>query len=566
MPSQTPSAGLLRACTSGFAWIGLFSCVINLLQLVSPLFMMQIYDRVLSSGSHATLLGLTAVAVFLLLVGGLLEAVRSRMFVRVSGRLEARFGQRVLRGAYQEAVGARPLAARNVQDFETLRSFLTGGATLAFFDAPWIPIYLLIVWALHPILGAIALGGALLLIAATLLAEWLTKRPLAEAQQQAARASQFLDQGLREAGTIEAMGMFGSFGRRWYRLRELSLTLQAQASDSAGLLSSLTKLVRVLLQTAILAVGAWLAIKGQITGGAIMGASILVGRGLAPVEQLVGAWRQVVGARVAYARVKTLLAAHPDAQTKTSLPRPKGLLTVEKLAVGESAGGRTILRNINLQLPAGRILAIVGPSGSGKSTLLRTLVGAQRPQVGVVRLDQADIHAWDREELGPHIGYLPQEIALFEGSVAENIARFAPANSEMIVKAALAADVHELVLRMPDGYETEVGSSGIRLSVGQRQRIALARALYGEPAFLVLDEPDAHLDETGDKALCAALEQARARGSTVVLVSHRQQLLAIADHVAVLRDGQLGPVEGGAAREAEPPRRAAIPLIRGLAS
>ena len=530
---------LLRSCGTSFAVVGCFSFAVNLLMLASPLYMMQVYDRVLASRSEATLAALTAVVGFLLIVMAALDVMRARVLVRQSGRLEASFGERVRQSVRQAALGGDEGAARALRDFDTVRGFLANPAVFAFFDTPWVPIYVAVVFVLHPMLGLLALGGALALFGLTVLNELATRKRLTEASALTARNWVQLDRFLGAAQTLESMAMFGPMFARWNHRRGEALALQAQASDAAGLLLGVSKLLRLLIQVAVLGGGAWLAIRQEITPGAIIGASILVARGLAPIEQMTGAWKQLVGAREAFGQLTKRFAAYQPPTPRLSLSAPEGRLGVEQLVIAAPDTGQPLIKGISFELPAGRALAILGPSGAGKSTLARALVGVWRPLRGTVRLDDADLDHWDRAQLGPYMGYLPQEVALFEGTVVENIARFGTPDAARVVAAAKTAGIHRLILHLPDGYGTQIGPGGARLSAGQRQRIALARALYGEPVLIVLDEPDSNLDEAGEQALAAAIRTERERGATVVVVSHRPYVLRSVDYVLGLADGKV---------------------------
>lgn len=502
--------------------------------------MMQIYDRVLVSGSAATLLVLTGIVAFLLAVMGGLDVLRARLLVRAGGKLEERLGERVLDAAFKRSLASGGLAeTKSLRDLETLRRFLAGNGMVGFLDAPWTPIFFLVVYLLHPLIGLVGLSGALLLVALTAVNEWLTRAPLEEANAKANRAQAFLDGSLRNVEVLQAMGMLPAFRRLWLGQRQAVISLQSSASDFAGGFLGASKTVRLLLQAAVLGTGAWLAINQQITAGTIIAGSILVARALAPIEQLIGGWKQFVAARQAHNDLRELLESLPDRPQRMKLPTPRGNLQIERLVVVPPGGKEPAIRDMNLTLPAGKALGIVGPSGAGKSSLARTIVGAWEPTKGIVRLDGAEVHSWDAAELGPHIGYLPQDVELFEGTVADNIARFGELKSEKIVEAARAADVHDMILRLPQGYNTPVGLAGARLSAGQRQRVGLARALYGHPRLVVLDEPNSNLDEAGDQALAQAIETLKSKGATVILISHRPGALRTVDYILSLNAGRV---------------------------
>ena len=528
----------LATCRSAFFMTAAFSAFINLLMLVSPLYMMQVYDRVLHSRSEATLLMLTLITVGLLGVMALLEIIRSRILVRVGGRMDQLLSERILSAQFQASlhrIGANPGQAS--RDFDTVRQFLTGAGIFAFFDAPWTPLILAVMFMFHPVLGLIALGGGIALFALALINEAVTKKPLEAANRNAVIAAGAIDSSMRNAEVLEAMGMFGNFRDRWAGRRDEILRLQAVASDRAGVIMGLTKFIRLLLQTAILGGGAWLAIHEQISPGLIIAGSIMMGRALAPVEQAIGTWKQFVGARIAHRRLTELLNRVPKPQERTALPRPAGDLKVETVVVVPPGSTAPTLSRVSFDLAAGQVLGVIGPSGAGKSTLARLLVGAWRPYAGTVRVDGADLHNWDPEARGDFMGYLPQDVELFDGSVAENIARFGGTDSEAIVTAARRAGVHDMILRLPQGYDTPIGTGGCALSGGQRQRIGLARAVYGGPCLVILDEPNSNLDDEGESALVHAITELKRAGTTVVIISHRPSILGVTDQILVLADG-----------------------------
>jgi PrtD family type I secretion system ABC transporter len=528
----------LATCRSAFFMTAAFSAFINLLMLVSPLYMMQVYDRVLHSRSEATLLMLTLITVGLLGVMALLEVIRSRILVRVGGRMDQLLSERILSAQFQASlhrIGANPGQAS--RDFDTVRQFLTGAGIFAFFDAPWTPLILALMFMFHPVLGLIALCGGILLFGLALINEAVTKKPLEAANKNAVIAAGAIDSSMRNAEVLEAMGMFGNFRDRWAGRREEILRLQAIASDRAGVIMGLTKFIRLLLQTAILGGGAWLAIHEQISPGLIIAGSIMMGRALAPVEQAIGTWKQFVGARIAHRRLTELLNRVPKHQERTALPRPTGDLKVETVVVVPPGSSAPTLSRVSFDLAAGQVLGVIGPSGAGKSTLARLLVGAWRPYAGTVRVDGADLHNWDPEARGDFMGYLPQDVELFDGSVAENIARFGEMDSEAIVTAAKRAGVHDMILRLPQGYDTPIGTGGCALSGGQRQRIGLARAVYGGPCLVILDEPNSNLDDEGESALVHAISELKRAGTTVVIISHRPSILGVTDQILVLAEG-----------------------------
>jgi len=517
---------------------GAFSFFINILVLVSPIYMMQVYNRVLPTRNEPTLLVLTGLACGLLLVMAMLEVVRSRLLIRVSGRIDLKLNNRVLTAIFASALcTAKATTAQGLRDLDTLRQFVGGQGMFAFFDLPWTPLLIGVVFLLHPLLGVIATIGAVLLFSIAVLNELVTHKPLAEANRHSIGVIGFVGSSLRNAEVLAAMGMFNNLQSRWAGSRNDMLRLQTIASDRASIISAAGKALRLLLQVALLGTGAYLAIHDAVTPGAIIASSIVVGRALSPFEMAIGSWKQFVSARAAYAALKALLVYEPDGEKHTSLPRPLGALSIENLFAIPPGGTLPTLRQVNFKVEPGQVVAVVGPSGAGKSTLARMIVGAWPPYAGKVRIDGADIHTWNKDELGPCIGYLPQDVELFDGTVSENIARFGEIDSEAVVAAARLAGVHEMILRLPRGYDTPIGPGGSSLSGGQRQRIGLARALYGNPVLVVLDEPSSNLDEEGEAALVKAVIDIKQTGATVILVSHRPNIMAAIDQILVLTNG-----------------------------
>jgi PrtD family type I secretion system ABC transporter len=514
-----------------FFYAGLFSLAINLLLLAVPLYMLQVFDRVLASRSGETLLALTVATCVALLVMALLDALRGRLLAAAGMALDRVLGPRVLEGLLQTRPGKAPQAA-GLRDVHALRAFLAGSGVLALFDAPWLPLFLAVIFVFHPLLGAIALGGSLLMLLLAFLNERVARGPLERAQAGARRAGRFIDAGTRNAEVAGALGMLGALSARWQELNDAVLREQAAASAAASRFAALTKLARQLIQVAMLAAGAWLVIEQHVTAGVMIAATILLGRALAPVELIVAGWRSLAEARAALARVDRLLA-EPAAAVATELPEPSGRVEADKLVLALEGRDKPVLRGVSFGLAPGETLGIIGPSASGKSSLARLVAGVWRPSAGAVRLDGAEITSWPRERLGRHLGYLPQELQLFPGSVAGNIARFAEAAPGEVIRAAQRAGAHEMILRLPQGYDSEVE----RLSPGQQQRIALARALYGAPRLVVLDEPNSNLDDEGHEALARALRGLKEAGVTLVVIAHRPSLLAGADKLLVLREG-----------------------------
>lgn len=523
-----------------FIAAGVFSFFINMLMLVPSLYMLQIYDRVLASRNEMSLWMLTIIMLGMYLLLGALEWVRSRLLVRAGARLEKEINQRVFTAAFEAILrkaGGDPRQA--IGDLTNIRQFLTGNGLFAFFDAPWAPIYLAFIFILHPMLGLFSLAGMLMLITLTAITEWATNKPLAAANAAAIQSSNFANNQLANAEVIEAMGMLPSLRARWQQKHNTHLAQQSVASDRAGVIAAVTKFVRISLQSLILGLGAYYVIKGEIGPGTMIVGSILMGRALGPIELLISTWRSFVSVRGAYKRLGELLNRFPARREAMSLPPPKGTVLVEGLVAVPSGSQVPVLKGIGFAIVAGETIGIVGPSGSGKSTLARLLVGVLPPTNGKVRLDGADVYLWDKTELGPWIGYLPQDVELFDGTIAENISRFGEIDSEQVISAAKRAGVHEMILRFPLGYDTQLGPGGGILSGGQRQRIGLARALYGDPSLIVLDEPNSNLDDAGETALVQAVLDLKRRGKTVVLISHRTSIIGAVDKLLVLRDGMI---------------------------
>lgn len=534
---------LFRLRRSFYSLAG-FSGVLNLMMLTPAVYMLQVYDRALVSRNVTTLTMLTLLVIGLFLLMATLEMVRTRVLIRVGNCLDMDLNRRIFTAAFERNLsraGGNP--AQALQDLAQVRQFLTGNGLFAFFDAPWTPIYLLVAYLFHPLLGLVTLIGSLILIGLAYLTEKATQKPLAEANQAALVSASYANNNLRNAEVIEAMGMLPSICKRWYQSHLRILEMQTLASDRAAMISSTGRFVRITLQSLILGVGALLAIEGKITPGMMIACSILTGRALAPVEQVIASWKQLLGCRSAWNRINEMLHDYPRRQPSMSLPRPLGKLAVDNVYAGAPGTNNTILRGVSFNLTPGESLGVIGPSASGKSTLARLLVGVWPTHGGKVRLDGADVFTWNKGELGHWLGYLPQDVELFEGTIAENIARFGEIDNEAVIRAAKYSGVHEMILHFPHGYDTPLGVGGSPLSGGQKQRIALARALYGDPALIVLDEPNANLDDIGEKALVDALAELKNRGATVILISHRPNVLCAVDKVLMLRDGDV-PIFG----------------------
>ena len=530
----------LTAYKRAFFNIGLFSAVINLLMLAPALYMLQVYDRVLASGNQMTLLMLTLMILGLFGLMGALEWVRSQVVIRLGTQMDMRLNQRVYDAAFEAQLRTgSPAAAQALNDLTSLRQFATGNALFAFFDAPWFPVYLFVIFMFSPWLGLLALGGAVVLMLLAWINQHVSQAPLKAASELSVQATQQASAHLRNAEAIEAMGMLDTLRGRWLAQHTAFLAQQNLASEKTATVSAWSKGVRLALQSLVLGLGALLAVQGQITAGMMIAGSILMGRVLSPIDQLIGVWKQWSSARLAYQRLEALLHSYPARAQRMALPAPRGELAVEQLSASAPGTRRATLANLSFTLPAGQVLGVIGPSGCGKSTLARLLIGVWQPLAGKVRLDGAELSQWDKHQLGPHLGYLPQDIQLFAGTIAQNIARFAEVDADKVLAAAQLAGVHQLILQLPEGYETRLGEGGAGLSGGQKQRIGLARALYGLPAVIVLDEPNSNLDEAGEQALLQAIAQLKQHKRTLILITHKPNVLTLTDQLLILRDGQL---------------------------
>ncbi len=533
-------AKTLAAHKSAFWGVAAFSGVINLLYLTPSIYMLQVYDRVLASRSETTLLVLTILVVGMFALMGIMENFRAAVLIRVGNALDEVLSKRVFTAAFEHNLRlSGGNAAQAMSDLTQLRQFFTGNGLFAFLDAPWFPIYLIVIFLFHPLLGWFSLVGAVLIVALTIISSRVSKKPLAEANMAAVASNQYVNTNLRNAEVIEAMGMLPNLMRRWYRLQSRMLERQSYASDRAAMVTAATKTVRLTLQSGILGLGALLVIEGQASPGIMIAASILMGRAFAPVELVIGTWKGFESARTSYGRLRDLLNNFPVRQGSMSLPRPKGVVTAENVYVTPPRAQTAVIKGLNFTFGPGEIIGIIGPSASGKSTLARAMVGVWPSHVGKMRLDGVDIFTWDKIEVGPHIGYLPQDVELFDGTVAENISRFGEIDSEQVIAAAKAAGVHDMILHFPKGYDTHIGEAGGALSGGQRQRIALARSIYGNPALIILDEPNSNLDDQGEAALVNAVLSMKRQGSTIVLITHRTSVLRAVDKLMLLRDGQI---------------------------
>jgi ATP-binding cassette subfamily C exporter for protease/lipase len=473
--------------------------------------------------------------------------VRSFVLVRVGAQFDMTLNKRVYSAAFEQNLKqAGGNAGQALVDLTNLRQFLTGSALFAFFDAPWFPIYLIVIFMFEPVLGLFALAGTVLLVILAVVNERVTKEPLAEANSMSIQANTLATNNLRNAEVIESMGMLPNLMGRWFKLHGKFLGLQASASQKAGLISALTKFVQISMQSLVLGLGALLVLENRITPGMMIAASILLGRTLQPVQQVIAVWKSVSGARSSYERIEALLEANPAREAGMALPAPSGNLTMENVSASPPGVKVPILKGVSFGILPGDVLGVLGPSGSGKSTLARLLVGVWPAAIGKVRLDGADIYHWNKAELGPHIGYLPQDIELFAGTISENIARFGDVDAGKVVQAAQRAGVHDMILHFPEGYDTRLGDGGAGLSGGQKQRIGLARAMYGDPALLVLDEPNSNLDDVGEAALQGAILDLRQRGKTIVMITHRPSAIGVTTKLLLMRDGTVhmfGPTQ-----------------------
>jgi PrtD family type I secretion system ABC transporter len=537
----------LHACRGPFLVVGLFSLVINLLLLVPSIYMLQVYDRVLTTGRIETLVMLTLLVAISLLAMCVLEALRTMITIRIGVWLNGCVGPVIIERSVRAKIKGETSGAQPMRDLTQVQSFIATNGLAFFFDGPWVPIFLLLIWLLHPLLGAVAATAAVILLGLTLLNDLMTRKSTIKANQDQIAATQQIDGAVRNAEVVHAMGMLPAVVASWRQHHGAGMIELLRGAQIGGVLQSITKFIRFFVQSGVLGLGAYLAVKGELSPGAMIAASILLGRGLAPVEMAMQAWRNLVMTRAAVGRIDALLLSVPPEPRRTLLPFPSGRLTVDKLTYVVPGSGKPILKNVSFAVAPGEAVAIIGPSAAGKSSLCRFLVGIAQPTAGSVRLDGAELVHWDRGQLGACVGYLPQDVELFSGTVRSNIARMAGnADDDAVVSAAMLAQAHDMIIGLPNGYETEIGDAGTRLSGGQRQRVGLARAVFGRPRLLVLDEPNANLDTAGESALAAAIGELKANGAALVIVGHRPSTLAQADKLMLLRDGQIelfGPRE-----------------------
>lgn len=523
-----------------FASVFAFSVFVNLLMLTGPIFMLQVYDRVLGSRSEATLVALFGLMAFMFLMMGVLDYVRGRVMTRIGARFQETLDRRVFTAAMRKLalMPNDPLAAAAQRDLESVQRLLASPVFLALFDIPWTPLFLAAIFVFHPWLGWLAIFSGVLLIVVSLLNQSSTRKPMSESSQTATMAERYADQIKTEAELIQSLGMRGASFDRWQQARGRALRGAVDVSDTGGLYTTLSKTLRQFLQSAMLGLGAYLVLQGALTPGAMIAGSILMGRALAPIEMAVGQWALVQRAQEGWGRLSQLLSQVPPEPTRTALPKPRALLEAQQITVVPPGEQQAALRMVSFRLEPGQAMGVIGPSGAGKSTLARTLTGVWRPAGGKVRLDGATLDQYDSDVLGSYIGYLPQRVTLFDGTIADNIARLQPnPNDEMVIAAARKAAAHDMILQLPDGYNTRVSAVGSRLSGGQIQRIGLARALYGDPMILVLDEPNSNLDNEGSNALNAAIRAMKAAGKSILIMAHRPAAIQECDVLLVLEDG-----------------------------
>lgn len=540
--SKTKNTNILineiKTYKKAFYSIGIFTAIINILMLAPSIYMLQVYDRVLASNNKMTLLMLTLLVICIYSFIGILEWVRNLIVIRISTGLDLSVNQSVFNAAYEQSLKySDSQASQALSDLTTLRQFVTGNALFALFDAPWFLFFLCVVFLLHPWLGYLALGGATFISLLAWLNQRYTHKPLAQANLMARKAINQASNHLRNTDVIEAMGMLGNIRRCWLTYHHAFLSHQNLASERTSASSAWSKTARLMLQSLVLGMAAWLVTNNELTAGMMIASSILVGRVLSTIDQLIAVSKQYNNAKQAYQRLDQLFKQHPPRKQVMTLPTPTGKLSVENVLYRPDPEYPPLLFDIQFSLSAGQTLAIIGASGAGKSTLARILVGALPPTLGYIRLDGANIHQMDREILGPHIGYLPQDIQLFDGTIAENIARFGEIDVDKVITAAKIARVHDLILALPNGYDTRLGEYGRGLSGGQKQRLALARAIYGLPRLIILDEPNSNLDSEGDKALCLAIEELKKQHCTLIIITHRPFLIRYVEHVLILQAG-----------------------------
>jgi PrtD family type I secretion system ABC transporter len=536
---QTLISKSMASCRRAFSLVAIVSLCINLLMLSSALYMMQVYDRVLTTRNVDTLVVLSVIVIFALVVLAVLDGLRNQTMVRVGGWLDKQLSGSTLASSVTQGLVSGGATAQGLRDLSALRAYLGSPGVFPLFDAPFAPLFLAAIFMIHPVLGWISLAGAIVLFLIGVINDRITAKVAGESNSANIAALNYADSAVRNADVIASMGILPGLTKKFRDISEEAFAKQRSATDRSGVLGAIAKGLRLILQSTVLGVGAWLVIQQEMSPGVMIAASIIMGRALAPVEQSITAWRSFTVARTTYARLAQLLESEPASAPGTSLPQPIGKLSFEDVSWVPPGSDKPIVKQINGQLEPGEALGLVGPSAAGKSTLGRLIIGTLTPTRGVVRLDGANMAKWDPVERGPNVGYLPQETEFFDGTIRENIARLTDAEDEEVVAAAQMAGVHEMVLALPDGYETRIGTGGIRLSGGQRQRLALARAVFRTPKLLVLDEPNSNLDSAGEQKLMGAIGQMRGLGSTIIVIAHRPAILAQMDKILVLKDGSV---------------------------
>jgi ATP-binding cassette subfamily C protein EexD len=537
---ETQLEKTLKNTRKGFFYVGIFSLFINVLMLVPSLYMLQVYDRVMASRSIETLILLTIIVAVLFATMGILQTIRSKILVRIGNKMDLDINSHLFDVVFQLArLAPGKASSQPISDLTKLRQFMTGQGVFAFFDSPWFPIYLFVMYLFSPWFAAFTVFSALVIFTITILNEKTTKKALEQANKMNNQSMNYINKNLMNAEIIHAMGMNENIKKRWLKKHLEFLSIQSNASDIAGKWSNMSRTLRQFFQSLTYGLGAYLAINGMISPGMIIAGAVLMGRALQPLDLLTNSWKGFSDARGAYKRLNDLLAQFPTIPETMELPAPKGEIRVENIVVFPPKSEVAALRGVNMLIPIGVTIGIIGPSASGKSTLARAILGVWPLRGGKVRLDGADIHQWNSMELGQYIGYLPQDVELFEGTISENISRFGELDSKKVVEAAQTAGVHDMILRLPNGYDTMVGVGGSTLSGGQRQRIGLARAIYKKPPVIVLDEPNSNLDEEGERALVGAILAMKENRSTVILITHRPSILNVVDKIAVLAQGTL---------------------------
>jgi len=539
-PIASPLARALRLGLAPIGFAALFSLISNMLYLALPIYTNQIYSRVITSQSGSTLIVLSIGCAFVFIISGIIDHYRAMVLSGFGVVFDQQLASRTFAALFDAVVRRQGTRAQALRDLDQVRAAIGGHAINVLFDLPWMPVFMVILFVIDPTIGVVTLLGGVALVILAFLQDRATHSALQEANSAAIASYSFTDAALRNGEVVRALGMLPTLGRQWARNRYISVAAGSKAAQSGGFYAGAIRFVRMLIQILIIAVGAWLVVERTIPSALLFANMILASRALAPIERMVGSWKALIEAHEAYKRLDAMLLGYEPPVPVTKLPVPTGVITVESLGFAPAGAAALVLTNLNFKIEAGDFVGMVGPSGAGKSTLARLMAGIWAPGAGKVRLDGADVYSWDREDFGRHVGYQPQDTELFAGTVRDNIARFLPdATDEQVVAAAQLADAHALILRLPKGYETELGEGGTVLSAGQRQRVGLARTLFGEPKVIILDEPNANLDAEGEAALMATLERAKKRGTTIVLISHKPSIFSLADKILVLINGQV---------------------------